>query len=448
MRAATAIIRQSRSPDRNGNGPGTSPADQLKRIEAICEAEALELVHAPIEEIDVSGGKPLAKRTGLTKAIEEIEAGKAEVLVVAFFDRLVRSLPIQAEIVDRVEKAGGSVLAADTGAITAKSAGQWLSGSVLGLVAEYQRRTTRERVREHQVKSVKAGVAPQPHVPAGLRRSGDGRFEVDPETGPVMRQAFEMVAAGRSIMEARRYANEHGVPLSYYGLYKALHNPAYIGVVRFGELENRNAHEPLVDAVTFRRVQRLRHTGGKHSKAPQLLARLGVLRCGSCDSAMAVGTSGNAGKHKSYRCSAPAGECPNRMSIACHVADGAVVEATKQALADNEGKASIGDKLDEAQSVLTGAQATLDALIRIMDPLEPVAQDRLQEATAARDAAERTVTELGGHVRAAETFRPALEWDDDVVTDDDRRGWISTVIDSAVVGPGRGNARVTVKPHG
>ena len=39
-----------------------------------------------------SGGAPLHKRTALEPAIQRIERGEAEVLVVAYFTRLVRSL--------------------------------------------------------------------------------------------------------------------------------------------------------------------------------------------------------------------------------------------------------------------------------------------------------------------------------------------------------------------
>jgi DNA invertase Pin-like site-specific DNA recombinase len=37
-----------------------------------------------------------------------IEAGRADQLVVAYFDRLVRSLKVQLEVIERVERAGGA----------------------------------------------------------------------------------------------------------------------------------------------------------------------------------------------------------------------------------------------------------------------------------------------------------------------------------------------------
>lgn len=68
-------------------------------------------------------------------------------VVVAYLDRLVRSLAVQAEVVGRVEAAGGAIMAVDVGALSHESAGSWLSGTMLGAVAEYARRVTAERTR-------------------------------------------------------------------------------------------------------------------------------------------------------------------------------------------------------------------------------------------------------------------------------------------------------------
>lgn len=117
---AIGIVRVSRvDEDANDVGPG----EQRRRIEAACKRDKLKLVDV-IEELNVSSGTPLAARAGLLRAVETVEAGTADLIVVAYFDRLVRSLAIQAEIVGRVEQAGGQLLAVDVGQITNGSAAQ------------------------------------------------------------------------------------------------------------------------------------------------------------------------------------------------------------------------------------------------------------------------------------------------------------------------------------
>ena len=48
------------------------------------------------------------------------------------------------------------------------------------------------------------------------------------------------------------------------------------------------------------RLQRVSVPRGRRAKSERLLARLGVLRCGTCDARMSVGTS--QGRYALYRC--------------------------------------------------------------------------------------------------------------------------------------------------
>ena len=98
-----------------------SPIEQRQRIAAESDRNGLQLVDV-LEEMDVSGGAPLARRPGLLRAVELVEAGGAEVVVVAYFDRLVRSLQVQAEVVERIERAGGAIVAVDVGEVRADTA--------------------------------------------------------------------------------------------------------------------------------------------------------------------------------------------------------------------------------------------------------------------------------------------------------------------------------------
>ena len=69
---------------------------------------------------------------GLLAAIEMIEARQADHLVVAYFDLLVRSLKIQLEAIERVERAGRGDFALDHGKLTNDTAARRLSTNMLG----------------------------------------------------------------------------------------------------------------------------------------------------------------------------------------------------------------------------------------------------------------------------------------------------------------------------
>ena len=86
---------------------------------------------------------------------------------------------------------------------------------------------------------------------------------------------------------------------------------AYLGEIHFGEYQpNLSAHPAIVDTETWQRVSVPR---GRRAKSDRLLARLNVLRCGTCGARMVVGSTNNRG-YALYRCP-PTGDCPRRVTI-------------------------------------------------------------------------------------------------------------------------------------
>lgn len=433
MQTAIGIVRQSKDND------GDSPHAQRARIEAACARDGLRLLDV-VDELDVSGGTPLAQRHGIRNAVERIEARQADVLVAAYFDRLFRSLRVQDEIVSRVEAAGGKVLALDTGEVTNGSAGQWLSGAMLGAVSEYYRRSVKERSGEAQARAVAAGKIPFPNVPPPLRINEEGFAEPVPEQVPIVNEALRMRADGATVAEVRSYLAARGIERSYHGVTSMLASPLLVGEIHFGGLVNLRAFEPVVERELWERAQHVRIPRGRRAKSDRLLARLGVLRCGSCGARMVVG-SAHHGEYALYRCP-PTGDCKQRVTISADKVEAIVVDAVKAATADVEGRASAEQNARQVEAELSRAQDEYDALMRLLDPLEPVAAERLQAAKLKRDEARARVEQLGG-TGALLTINAAADWER--LSLDARRALIRAVVERVVVRPGRGTDRVRVE---
>lgn len=436
MRVARGIVRVSRRAGREGES-FVSPTDQAKRIREACERDGLELAGIA-EEIEVSGGIPLEKREGLRDAVEAVEAGEAQVVVVAYFDRLIRSLRVQGEVVSRVEAAGGQVLALDVGAVSEKTASQWLSGTMLGAVAEYHRRSTAERSAEAQADAVARGVLPFPNIPPGYHRGADGRLEPN-DGAPVVARAFAMRSKGATIAEVRSFLRDHGIKRSYHGTSSLLSSRVVLGEIHFGKLVNLEAHAPIVDRETWRRVQKVRVKRGPKPSSDRLLARLGVLRCGSCGARMVVGSSHH-GEYAIYRCP-PTGDCKRRVTISAEKVERAVIEAI--ASIDVEGRASVESHAREAERSLEDAQQALDAAIRAFAGLgdEAAAVERIAELRQARDEAQDAVDQLGG---AGGTITLSGEdWGRLTLTE--KRDLICATVKVVTVAPGRGDGRIGVE---
>jgi site-specific DNA recombinase len=434
----------SRVGDREGER-FVSPTEQRERIASACEHDGLTLAEV-VQELDVSGGTPLEHRAGLRRAIEMIEAGDAEVLVVAYFDRLVRSLAVQREVLERVEQAGGGVIALDVGEVRADTASRWLSSTMLGMVAEYHRRVTAERTQDAKRRAVARGVPPFALIPPGYRRTPDGRLEPHPDEAPAVAGAFRLRAEGATVMEVREHLREHGIERSFHGTTTLLRSRIPLGELHFGELSNTSSHAAIVDRQTWQAVQRMRSPRGRRAKSQRLLARLGVLRCGTCGSKMVVGSGEKRGyKHHFYRCP-PIGDCPQRVTISAPVAEQAVTTFVRDALDGMRGTASLDDGLATAERNLDTAERELDAAVRAFSGLDDVdaARERLAELREQRDDARARLAELQDAAVPAVAISATGDWGS--LTIDEQRALIRAVVERADVRPGRGGDRVTVKP--
>jgi DNA invertase Pin-like site-specific DNA recombinase len=438
QRNAIGIVRVSQVGDRAG-ASFASPKEQRERIEAACKRDGLQLVEV-LNELDVSGGTPLERRDGLRSAIEAVEQGKASVVIAAYFDRLVRSLDVQRELVSRVEAAGGEVLAVDVGQVTHGSATKKLSGTLLGAFAEYQRDTARERSGDAQRRAVERGVVPYPNVPPGYRRGEDGVLVPHPEAKFVA-EAFRMRAEGKRVKDVRAYLVANGIARSYHGVSSLLASRVVLGEIRFGNLVNLKAHPPIVDHDTFRKVQAMAIPRGPKPKSERLLARQGVLVCGSCGSRMVIGTAKT--HYYSYRCP-PTGDCTERMAISADIAEQVVTERVRVALADVEGCASAEANVREAEQELENAEQALRGAVAMLSGLEDVSgtRERLLSLREARDEGQARLDRIGGS-GVAVTISADADWDR--LTLDEQRALIRATVERATVAPGRGADRIAVK---
>jgi DNA invertase Pin-like site-specific DNA recombinase len=441
-RRAVGVVRVSEVGDRET----ATLDDQRQRIEDWCAREGLELVDVLPEE-DVSGGRPLARRTGLRPAVEAIEDGRAGLLVVAYFDRLVRSLAVQAEVLDRVEAAGGRVVALDVGEVSASTSAQWLSSTFLGAVAEYHRRATAERTEDAKRRAIERGEPPYPNVPPGYQKRDDGRLEPS-EDAPAVAEAFRLRAEGATVMDVRDHLRANGIERSFHGTQALLGSRGVLGELHFGGFPpNLEAWEPIVDPEVWEACQRARVPRGRRPKSERLLSRLGVLRCGTCGARMVVGTTRQGRKsYAFYRCP-PVGDCPRRVTISADVAERAVVEAVQELLRGVSGTAAV-DTAD-AEREFEEAQAAFEAAVVAFDGIDPAAANvRLRALQDERDAALNRLRELRLASGAAVTVT-ADDWGD--LTPDERRALVRAVVDRAEVAPAdgvRGADRMTVLPRG
>jgi len=443
---AIASIRVSRTKGREGDS-FSSPKDQLDLIKELCAEQDWDLPPENIyEELNVSGNAPLEERPELSKAVTKILTGSAEVLVGAFNERLWWSHEVRAQVLRLVQEAGGEVWSADSGRLSGGTAADDFSGEVRTSADRFSRRQNAEKARKAVVRAVARGVVPFDKVPPGLGLDEENRV-IHTDELPIVVEAFELRDEEATIREARAFLKEHGIHRSYHGVQAMFGNRLYLGEIHFGELVNLHAHDPAVDRALFERVNSRRTARGRRAKSDRLLARLGVLRCGSCGARMIVGTQRQNGRnYPFYRCP-PVGDCDRRVTISATMAETVLEEAAKERIRGEEGRASASHEAQADAEAAAKAQADFDAAIRAFAGLdaEPAAVERLSELRETRDRAQARAD----HSRDLHSTLTVTVADWDRLSLKAKRGLIRATVEEATVSKGgTGAGRISVKLFG
>ena len=117
------------------------------------------------------------------------------------------------------------------------------------------------------------------------------RWEPDPEIAPLVQQAFEMKAVGRSLVEITATTGLFKSSNSYTSFFR---NEIYIGILNFGGLVIEKYCDPLIDQATWQAVQaRLKSTKARqhltgdnpqHPRRRSAWLLSGLAYCGACGS--------------------------------------------------------------------------------------------------------------------------------------------------------------------
>jgi len=176
-----------------------------------------------------------------------------------------------------------------------------------------------------------------------------------------------------------------------------LRSRMYLGEIHFGELHNTHAHEAIItDRRLFERVQRRTVSGGRQAKSERLLARLGVLRCGTCGSRMVINSDSG-----SYRCGdTSADRCLRRAAVKADRVEAMVLDAVRAYLATTDApRPARGQQIREADEAIERANADLDDTIRQLGEVgllgRPASRETLEKLTAALDDAHAFRARLG-----------------------------------------------------
>jgi hypothetical protein len=112
---------------------------------------------------------------------------------------------------------------------------------------------------------------------------------VDPERFPLIRSAWELLLAGKSVVSIWKtmnqewgYRTRRGSAIGLSSLYKIFTNPFYYGLMERREGVFRGTHKPMITETEFWRAQELLGKRGRPRPKRYRFAYTGLIRCGEC----------------------------------------------------------------------------------------------------------------------------------------------------------------------
>ena len=214
-----------------------------------------------------SGGN--LERPSLKRRLEDIDAGRIDMIVVYKIDRLTRSLTDFSKLIERLEKAGTSFVSVTQQFNTSTSMGR-LTLNVLLSFAQFEREVTAERIRDKIAASKKRGMWMGRLVPLGFDKAETGLIinQAEAKTAQALFEAYLRLGCVRKV---KNFADAHelktkrrvyesgresgGIGFSRGRLYHLLSNPIYIGKIRHRDDLYEGLHESLIDLQLWDDVQ-------------------------------------------------------------------------------------------------------------------------------------------------------------------------------------------------
>jgi site-specific DNA recombinase len=300
VKGAVLYARVSTSEQANTNH---SLPSQQKKLSDYCQRNNLEIVASYVERGESARTDD---RPEFKKMLAFCKANRQKIshLVVADLSRLARNVRDQGNTVVMLAQHNIKLVSVDEQNLDDSAAGNLLR-NVLASMNQFFSDSLAEKTKSRMRAAVKEGRFPWP-APLGYLNKNK-MLVVDPENGPLVLKAFELLGSGRyatqeevlNAVTALGLRTKKGRNVAKQTFARLLQNEIYTGWIVTGEIRVRGSHEPLVSESLFEQVQqRINGKSTPHVKLNDDFPLRGFVKCASCGKALTAGWS--QGRNKSY----------------------------------------------------------------------------------------------------------------------------------------------------
>lgn len=231
------------------------------------KAEGWVAIKEHYDDGGFSGGN--TDRPGLRRLMEDIQAGKVNIVVVYKIDRLTRSLMDFAKLVEVFDRHSVTFVSVTQSFNTTTSMGR-LTLNVLLSFAQFEREVTGERIRDKIAASKKKGMWMGGSRPTGYDVK-DKQLVINTEEADLIRLLFNKYMELGCVRKLKRYLDFAGIRSKHrvsrkgraHGgasfskgiLYQILKNPVYTGKIRHKENVYDGQHQAIISYDLWKAVQ-------------------------------------------------------------------------------------------------------------------------------------------------------------------------------------------------
>jgi site-specific DNA recombinase len=453
---------------------------QRRKVERVLASKEIPVASETFEDTDKSGRT--MNRPAFDRAIEGALAGKYGGVAVARLSRFGRNTAGILELIYKLEEAGAAVIVLDPPIDTSSAAGRAMLTVFSAFVTMEAEQAAEQAALAAELKWERGeGFGGKPPVGYDFEIKGHDTNGkpirgglVTNADAPAVRAAFELKAVGGPYGQVADLLNERGVrtlrgnPWRIASARTLLRNEVYAGVLKHGQRRRENAHEAIVPTWLYRKCQPKPSAPVTRTRGEGHVLGGGLCRCGKCGGGL---TKGNAnGKYQTLRCltRGPGHAAASYLPLADYIITAALehygthsgerheggnaeeVEAAEKRLAQaREGLAEV--------EALRGSVAPASFALAHSDAVTEV--EEAEDALGALDQSEGIISkwwypapndpETGDFTkeeREAAGFKSTRDLFDELSVPDQRRG-LASVIERAMLRPGRGplNERVKIE---
>ena len=293
---------------------GFSIEAQIDALKEYCEKQGIKIVDIYADE-GISGAKPPLKRPALKRLLDDVEAGKIDVILFTKLDRWFRSVKEYFKVQEILEDNKVDWDAIQESYDTSSANGQ-MAITIFLAVAQNERDRTAERIKvvlEHKRKNKEACFGGQA-IPFGYTKEPDEngvmRLVKDPETKQACQEFWDILIRSNNLNKAIRHmTNTHGINKDWKSWSRMTQSDFYCGIHR-GVQDYCPAY---VTPEAFLKFQERETIKGTPTGIPYYFR--GLMRCPDCGHKLCGNSDRRYGRlNKTYRCAIRGRGCDNHGS--------------------------------------------------------------------------------------------------------------------------------------